>query len=285
MIATEEEQCTDDLYKDLEKLEDRIEKKLVECLFCGKVDFNDCFLEIQSGAGGTESNDWAMMLLRMYTRWAQINHGFDVQIIDKIEGEEVGIKSATIKIKGDNAYGWIKTEIGVHRLVRISPFDANSKRHTSFAKIFASPDIKEDIKITIAEKDIKIDTYRASGAGGQHVNKTDSAVRITHLPTKIVVQSQNSRSQHQNKAEAMQLLRSKLYEIEMRKKEEETNSARNTDESIGWGYQIRSYVLHPYQMIKDLRTGLEVGNTKSVLEGDLDQFIIAFLTKKGGGSD
>lgn len=270
----------DELCGDLLDLQVKVQKKKIECLFSGSADSNDCFLEIQSGAGGTESNDWAMMLMRMYMRWASIYHDFKVEIIDKIDGEEVGIKSATLKITGKNAYGWARTETGVHRLVRISPFDSNAKRHTSFAKIYVAPVIDDGIEIKIEEKDLKIDTYRASGAGGQHINKTDSAVRITHLPTKIVVQSQNSRSQHQNKAEAMQFLRSKLYEIELRKKEKEANLNRNTEDAIGWGYQIRSYVLHPYQMVKDLRTSHEVGNINAVLDGDLDQFIVATLTKK-----
>ncbi|WP_148205718.1 peptide chain release factor 2 [Neorickettsia risticii] len=273
-----EEGAMKDLERELLLLKEKIQKKEIECLFSGEADGNDCLLEIQSGAGGTESNDWAMMLLRMYTRWAEIYHKFQVQIVDKVEGEETGIKSCTLKVMGKNAYGWARTETGVHRLVRISPFDANAKRHTSFAKVFVSPCMEGEINISIDEKDLKIDTYRASGAGGQHVNKTESAVRITHLPSKIVVQSQSSRSQHQNKAEAIQMLKSRLYEIELRKKEEKVNAARNVEDSIGWGYQIRSYVLHPYQMIKDLRTGHEVGNITSVLDGDLDSFIIATIS-------
>ncbi|AHX11518.1 peptide chain release factor 2 [Neorickettsia helminthoeca str. Oregon] len=279
LASDEDEQETiKELEIELLALQEKIKKKEIECLFSGEADANDCFIEIQSGAGGTESNDWAMMLLRMYTRWAEIQHGFQVQIIDKVDGEETGIKSCTLKLLGANAYGWAHTETGVHRLVRISPFDANAKRHTSFAKVFVSPCIENAININIDEKDLKIDTYRASGAGGQHVNKTESAVRITHLPSKIVVQSQTSRSQHQNRAEALQMLKSKLYEIELRKKQDALNLARNVDASISWGYQIRSYVLHPYQMIKDLRTGYEVGNVTSVLDGKLDQFIIATLS-------
>lgn len=269
-----------ELKGELVTLKQQINNKKIECLFSGKADNNNCFLEIQSGAGGTESNDWALMLMRMYLRWAEHYHNFKTEIIDSVEGEEAGFKSITIKIIGKNAYGWAKTETGVHRLVRISPFDSNAKRHTSFAKVFVSPYIEENIEIKIDEKDLKIDTYRASGAGGQHINKTDSAVRITHLPSKIVVQSQSSRSQHQNKAEAMNLLRSKLYEIERLKKEAEMNAGRKQEDSIGWGYQIRSYVLQPYQMIKDLRTSYEVGNINAVLDGDLDPFIIAMLSRK-----
>lgn len=277
-LKENEDETLKELEKELSILKKKIQSKEIECLFSGEADGNDCFIEIQSGAGGTESNDWAAMLLRMYIRWAEIYRNFQVQIIDKVEGEETGIKSCTLKITGQNAYGWARTETGVHRLVRISPFDANAKRHTSFAKVFVSPCVEDEININIDEKDLKIDTYRASGAGGQHVNKTESAIRITHLPSKIIVQSQNSRSQHQNRAEAMRMLKSRLYEVELRKKEEKLNAARNVEDSISWGYQIRSYVLHPYQMIKDLRTGHEVGNVTSVLEGNLDSFIISAIS-------
>jgi len=250
-------------------------------LFSGKADSNDCYLEIHAGAGGTESQDWAEMLLRMYLRWAE-SHEFKTQIIDQLAGEEAGYKSITIKISGHNAYGWLKTESGVHRLVRISPFDSQSRRHTSFASAWVYPVIDNTIDIEIEEKDLRVDTFRASGAGGQHVNKTDSAIRITHLPTNIVVQCQDSRSQHRNRATALEMLKSRLYELELRKQEEERNSENAGKTEIGWGHQIRSYVLHPYQLIKDLRTGYESGNTSAILDGDLDAFIQASLSQKIG---
>lgn len=229
-------------------------------------------MEIHAGAGGTESQDWVEMLLRMYLRWCE-SHDFKTEIIDQLPGEEAGIKSVTLKIKGLNAYGWCKTESGVHRLVRISPFDSNARRHTSFASVWVYPEIDETIEVEIEEKDLRIDTYRASGAGGQHVNKTDSAIRITHIPTKIVVQCQNSRSQHRNRTEAMNMLRARLYELELQKRQEEADSANQAKTDIGWGHQIRSYVLQPYQLIKDLRTEYETSNTTAVLDGDLDAFI------------
>ena len=238
-------------------------------------------MEIHAGAGGTESQDWAQMLLRMYLRWAE-THDFKTEIIDENSGEEAGLKSVTIKISGYNSYGWSKTESGVHRLVRISPFDSSSRRHTSFASVWVYPEVDEHIEIEIDEKDLRIDTFRASGAGGQHINKTDSAIRITHLPTNIVVQCQNSRSQHRNRAEAYKMLRSRLYEAELQKQEEAKNASNESKTEIGWGHQIRSYVLHPYQMIKDLRTGFETGNTNAVLNGDLDGFINASLAAKIG---
>ena len=254
----------------------------IESLFSGEADANDCFLEIHPGAGGTESQDWAYMLLRMYVRWAE-RKGFKIEINDETPGDGAGIKSANIKISGHNAYGWAKSESGVHRLVRISPFDSNARRHTSFASVWASPVVDDNIEIEILDKDLRVDTFRASGAGGQHVNKTDSAIRITHMPTNIVVQCQNSRSQHQNRAEAMRMLRSRLYELELRKREEaaEATNAGKTD--IGWGHQIRSYVLHPYQMVKDLRTEIETSDTQSVLNGNLDAFMSAALAARIGG--
>jgi peptide chain release factor 2 len=263
------------------QLAKKIESLEVESLFSGEADSNDCYLEIHAGAGGTESQDWAEMLLRMYLRWAE-SHQFKTQIIDQLAGEEAGYKSITVKVSGHNAYGWLKTESGVHRLVRISPFDSQSRRHTSFASAWVYPVIDNTIEIEIDEKDIRVDTFRASGAGGQHVNKTDSAIRITHIPTNIIVQCQDSRSQHRNRAVAMEMLKSRLYELELRKQEEERNSENAAKTEIGWGHQIRSYVLHPYQLIKDLRTNHETGNTQAVLDGDLDAFIKASLSEKIG---
>lgn len=248
-----------------------------ESLFDEEADSNDCFIEIHSGAGGTESCDWAEMLLRMYLRWAD-KRNFSYEVIDENPGEEAGIKSVTFKIKGEYAFGWTKYESGVHRLVRISPFDSANRRHTSFASVWVYPVIDETINIEIEDKDIRIDTYRASGAGGQHVNKTDSAVRLTHLPTGIVSQCQNGRSQHKNKAEAMSMLKARLYELELRKRQEENEQANAEKTDNSWGNQIRSYVLHPYQMIKDLRTNAETGNTSAFLDGDLDNFMSTSLT-------
>ena len=256
-------------------LEKLINSNEINLLFSGEFDYNDAFLSINSGAGGTESNDWSEMLLRMYLRWCEKNK-YKVEIIDKLSGEDVGIKSATIKIYGPRALGWLKNESGVHRLVRISPFDANKKRHTSFSSVLVYPVIDSEITIDIDEKDIKIDTYRSSGAGGQHVNKTDSAIRITHLPTGIIVQSQNDRSQHKNKEEAISRLKSILYQHEIANKEKQAQSGQNKT-LIEWGYQIRSYVLHPYQMVNDLRTEHKIGNAAGVLEGDLDEFMIKKL--------
>lgn len=253
-------------------LEKQTRQLEVECLFSGEVDSNDCFLEIHAGAGGTESHDWAEMLLRMYSRFIE-RHNFKSEIMDEIEGEETGIKSITVKVIGHNAYGWLKTEGGVHRLVRISPFNAAGKRQTSFASVWVYPLIDDNINIEINEKDLRIDTYRASGAGGQHVNKTDSAVRITHLPTGIAVQSQNDRSQHRNRAEAFSMLKAKLYEIEMRKQQEKVDAMNATKTDNSFGHQIRSYVLHPYQMVKDLRHEYETSDTQKVLDGELDGFI------------
>ncbi len=255
-----------------------------ESLLSGEADGNDSFLEIHAGAGGTESQDWAEMLLRMYTRWAEA-HDYKVEWIEESPGEEAGIKSTTVRVTGDNAYGWLKTESGVHRLVRISPFDSGGRRHTSFASVWAYPVIEDDIEIEIEDKDLRIDTYRASGAGGQHVNRTDSAVRITHLPTNIVVQCQNDRSQHRNRASAMTMLRARLYELELQRREAEAQAEHQAKSDIGYGHQIRSYVLQPYQMVKDLRTNVEKGNPQAVLDGDLDDFMSAALAMRVGAGD
>jgi peptide chain release factor 2 len=268
----------------LHALHKEIKRRCIECLFSGQADGLDCFLEINAGAGGTESQDWAEMLLRMYMRWAD-QHGFKTENIHYLGGEEAGIKSAAIKIMGINAYGWAKTESGVHRLVRISPFDNNARRHTSFASVWVYPVINENITIEIDEKDLRVDTFRASGAGGQHVNKTDSAIRITHIPTNIVVQCQNSRSQHRNRAEAYDMLRSRLYELELQKQEEEKNKNNAQKTEIGWGHQIRSYVLQPYQMVKDLRTGFQSPSPSDVLDGNLDDFIMASLSARIAGGE
>ena len=258
-------------------------KSELESLLSGEVDANDCYLEINAGAGGTEAQDWANMLLRMYVRWAE-QHGYSVDVLEETSGDEAGIKSATIQVKGDNAYGWLKTETGVHRLVRISPFDSNARRHTSFSAVSVSPVIDDTIEIEILDKDLKVDTYRSSGAGGQHVNKTDSAVRMTHLPTGVVVSCQQQRSQQQNRLKAMEMLKAKLYELELRKREEAANVLEDAKSDIGWGHQIRSYVLQPYQMIKDLRTGVETSDSGGVLDGDLDPFLSAALAHRIQGS-
>jgi peptide chain release factor 2 len=252
------------------------EKMELESLLSGEVDANDCYVEINAGAGGTESQDWAQILVRMYVRWAE-QHECQVEWIEESAGEEAGLKSATFKVSGLNAYGWLKTEAGVHRLVRISPFDSQSRRHTSFASVWVYPVIDDSIDIEIEDKDLRIDTYRASGAGGQHVNKTDSAVRMTHLPTGIVVQCQNDRSQLRNRVTAMNMLRARLYEHELQRRESEAQEMQDAKTDIGWGHQIRSYVLHPYQMVKDLRTEVETGNAQAVLDGDLDRFLEASL--------
>jgi peptide chain release factor 2 len=262
--------------KELVQIATKARKLRIECLFTGEVDGNDCFLEINAGAGGTESHDWALMLMRMYLRWAEQNK-FKTEIIDELDGEEAGIKSATIKISGINAYGWCKSESGVHRLVRLSPFNAAGKRQTSFASVWVYPVIDDNIKIEINEKDLRVDTYRASGAGGQHVNKTDSAVRITHLPTNIAVACQSDRSQHKNRAEAMSMLKSRLYEIEMQKKQSAIDAQNASKTDNGWGHQIRSYVLHPYQMVKDLRTDYETSDSNAVLNGEISNFMSAYL--------
>ena len=248
-------------------------------LMNGEADQNNAFVEIHAGAGGTESQDWAEMLQRMYVRWAE-SKTYRVSLLQESRGEEAGIKSSTIKISGDFTYGWLKRESGIHRLVRISPFDSNKRRHTSFASIWVYPEIDEKIEIDINETDLRIDTYRASGAGGQHVNKTDSAVRITHIPTKVVVQCQNDRSQHKNKSNAMAMLKSRLYELELQKRKEEENKIHSEKKDIGWGHQIRSYVLHPYKLIKDLRTNHESSNVNDILNGDIDEFLEKSLTLK-----
>jgi peptide chain release factor 2 len=256
---------------------ERSEKAELEALLSGEADGNDCYIEIHAGAGGTESQDWAGMLRRMYVRWANA-HDMKVEEVEEHSGDEAGIKSATLQIKGENAYGWLKSESGVHRLVRISPFDSNARRHTSFASIWVYPVIDDSIEVEILDKDVRTDTYRASGAGGQHVNKTDSAVRLTHEPTGIVVACQNGRSQHQNRATAWDMLRARLYELELQKRQEATQAVEDTKSEIGWGHQIRSYVLQPYQMVKDLRTNVETSDTSGVLDGDLDKFLAASLS-------
>jgi peptide chain release factor 2 len=266
----------------LAALAERAEGDKVKALLSGEADGNDTYLEINAGAGGTESNDWAEMLQRMYTRWAE-RHGYKVELIDYHAGEQAGIKSATLLLKGDNAYGYAKTESGVHRLVRISPFDSNARRQTSFASVWVYPVIDDSIDIEINDSELRIDTYRASGAGGQHINTTDSAVRITHLPTGIVVACQNQRSQHKNRAEAYNQLRARLYEHELRKREEEANAVNATKTDIGWGHQIRSYVLQPYQLVKDLRTGVTSTAPSDVLDGALDPFMAAALSQRVTG--
>ena len=260
----------------------RAEKQRLQSMLSGEADGNDAFVEIHAGAGGTESQDWAQMLFRMYTRWAE-QHDYKLQLIEESEGEAAGIKSATIRVNGENAYGWLKSEAGVHRLVRISPFDSNARRHTSFSSVTVYPVIDQSINIDIPEKDVRIDVYRASGAGGQHVNKTESAVRITHIPTGIAVACQTERSQHQNRAYCWEMLKSKLYEIELEKKKAETGAFVGEKSDIGWGHQIRSYVLQPYQLVKDLRTGVESRTPGDVLDGDLDPFMAAALAQEVGG--
>ena len=272
-------ETVNDAKTELEALKKEIKTKELEALLSGEADKNDCFIEIHPGAGGTESCDWAEMLYRMYLKWAE-KKKYGVELIEEQVGEEAGIKSATIKITGINAYGWLKGESGVHRLVRISPFDSAGRRHTSFASIWVYPVIDDSINIEINEKDCRIDTYRASGAGGQHINKTDSAVRITHIPTGIVVQSQSQRSQFKNKDEAWAMLKSKLYELELKKREEKAEMIEASKSDINFGYQIRSYVLYPYQMVKDLRTEIQTSDTSGVLDGEIDIFLSAFLTSK-----
>ncbi len=266
----------------LAALAEKAERDKVTALLAGEADANDTYIEVNAGAGGTESQDWAEMLQRMYSRWAE-RHGYKVELVDHHAGEQAGIKSATLLVKGENAYGYAKTESGVHRLVRISPYDSSARRHTSFASVWVYPMIDDNIDVEINESELRIDTYRASGAGGQHINTTDSAVRITHLPTGIVVQCQNQRSQHKNKAEAFNQLRAKLYEAELQKREAEANATAAAKTDIGWGHQIRSYVLQPYQMVKDLRTGVTSTSPSDVLDGDLDRFMAAALSQKVTG--
>ncbi len=266
----------------LKRLKAEVGRREMEALLSGEADSNDCYLEVHAGAGGTESQDWAGMLMRMYVRWAEA-HDYKVEWVEETEGEGAGLKSATVLVKGHNAYGWLKSENGVHRLVRISPFDANARRHTSFASVNVFPVLDESIKVDIDEKDVRVDVMRAGGAGGQHVNKTESAVRLTHIPTNIVVKCQNDRSQHRNRAQAWDMLRAKLFELEVQKREEKAAAEQAAKTDIGWGHQIRSYVLQPYQMVKDLRTGVSTSNTGGVLDGDLDEFMQAALAQKAFG--
>jgi len=283
LADAEGDQATlDEVQAALAELRDEARRRQFESLLSGEADINDAFLEVHAGAGGTESQDWAEMLLRMYVRWAE-QHGYKVEWIEESPGEEAGIKSATVKIVGPNAYGWLKTESGVHRLVRISPYDSAGRRHTSFASVYVYPEIDDSIDIEILDKDLRIDTYRASGAGGQHVNKTDSAIRITHLPTGIVVACQTDRSQHRNRAMAFDMLKARLYERELAIREAAAQAAEDLKTDIGWGHQIRSYVLQPYQMVKDLRTGVETSNSGGVLDGDLDSFMQAALAQRVTG--
>jgi peptide chain release factor 2 len=268
----------------LTELKERLARLQLEALLDGEADANDAFLEIHAGAGGTESQDWAEMLQRMYARWAEA-HGYKLEWIEESPGEEAGIKSVTLKVIGPNAYGWLKAESGVHRLVRISPFDSQARRHTSFASVWVYPVVDETIEVDIQDKDVRVDTYRASGAGGQHVNKTDSAIRLTHMPTGIVVACQTDRSQHRNRAMAYAMLRARLYELELQKRREAAEAEAASKSDIGWGHQIRSYVLQPYQMVKDLRTGVEKGNAQGVLDGDLDDFLEAALAQGVTGAE
>jgi peptide chain release factor 2 len=268
----------------LKRLRSEVGRRETEALLSGEADANDSYVEVHAGAGGTESQDWANMLLRMYTRWAE-QHGYKIEYLEETGGEEAGIKSGTVAVKGRNAYGWLKTENGVHRLVRISPFDSNARRHTSFASVNVYPVIDDRIQVDIKESDVRVDTLRASGAGGQHVNKTESAIRLTHVPTNIVVYCQNDRSQHRNRAQAWQMLRARLYEMELKKREAKAAAEQAAKTDIGWGHQIRSYVLQPYQMVKDLRTGVFTSNTNAVLDGDLDQFMEAALAQRAFGTE
>jgi peptide chain release factor 2 len=282
--AEEDRKTVADAQAALEKLRAEASRREMEALLSGEADANDGYVEVHAGAGGTESQDWANMLLRMYTRWAE-QHGYKIEYLEETEGEEAGIKSATVMVKGRNAYGWLKTENGVHRLVRISPFDSNARRHTSFASVNVYPVIDDRIQVDIKESDVRVDTLRASGAGGQHVNKTESAIRLTHIPTNIMVYCQNDRSQHRNRAQAWQMLRARLYEMELKKREAKAAAEQAARTDIGWGHQIRSYVLQPYQMVKDLRTGVSTSNTGAVLDGDLDHFMEAALAQKAFGKE
>jgi peptide chain release factor 2 len=284
--AENDDKAVTDAEAALKRVKTELARRELEALLSGEVDANDCFLEVHAGAGGTESQDWAGMLMRMYVRWAE-QHGLKVEWLEETEGDGAGIKSATIEVKGRNAYGWLKSEHGVHRLVRISPFDANARRHTSFASVNVFPVLDDSIKIDINEADVRVDTMRAGGAGGQHVNKTESAIRLTHIPTNIVVKCQNDRSQHRNRAQAWDMLRARLYERELKMREEKALASNAAKTDIGWGHQIRSYVLQPYQMVKDLRTGISTSNTGGVLDGDLDEFMQAALAQRafGGGPE
>lgn len=279
--ADDDEEVSADVMAHLDELQSRAKRGEMEALLSGEVDANDAFLEVHAGSGGTEAQDWAEMLERMYCRWAE-NRKYKVEFLEETEGDVAGIKSITLKISGHNAYGWLKSETGVHRLVRISPFDSAGRRHTSFASVGVYPVIDDDIEIEVNESDCRIDTYRASGAGGQHINKTDSAVRITHIPTGIVVQCQNQRSQFQNRDAAWKMLKARLYELELKKREAQAQDMRDAQTDIGWGHQIRSYVLQPYKMIKDLRTEVETSDAKAVLDGEIDLFLTAALAHKVG---
>jgi len=280
--AEGDEEMANDAVASLAALAERTEKDKVAALLAGEADANDTYVEVNAGAGGTESQDWAEMLQRMYSRWAE-RHGMKVELVDYHAGEQAGIKSATLLLKGENAYGYAKTESGVHRLVRISPYDSNARRHTSFASVWVYPVVDDDIDVEVNESELRIDTYRASGAGGQHINTTDSAVRITHLPTGIVVACQNQRSQHKNRAEAMKMLKARIYEAELQRREAEANAEHAAKTDIGWGHQIRSYVLQPYQLVKDLRTGVTSTSPSDVLDGDLDRFMAAALSQRVTG--
>ena len=281
--AEKDQKAITDAEEVLKRLKVEVSRRELEALLSGEADSNDSYLEVHAGAGGTESQDWANMLLRMYTRWAE-QHGYKVEYLEETPGEEAGIKSVTIEVKGRNAFGWLKSEDGVHRLVRISPFDSNARRHTSFASVNVYPVIDDRIIVDIKEADVRTDTMRASGAGGQHVNKTESAIRLTHIPTNIVVFCQNDRSQHRNRAQAWQMLRARIYEMELKKREAQAAAEQAAKTDIGWGHQIRSYVLQPYQMVKDLRTGVATSATGDVLDGDLDQFMEAALAQKAFGT-
>lgn len=283
-LCEDDETLSSEIYSQLEQLEQDAKRGELEALLAGEADGNDAYIEIHAGSGGTEAQDWAEMLLRMYVRWAE-KHSYKVEYQEETEGDVAGLKSVTIKVLGHNAYGWLKSESGVHRLVRISPFDSAGRRHTSFASVGVFPVIDDTIEIDINEADCRIDTYRASGAGGQHINKTDSAVRITHIPTGIVVQSQSQRSQFQNRDNAWKMLKARLYEMEMQKRSAEALEQRDAQGDNGWGYQIRSYVLQPYRMVKDLRTNAETSDYKAVLDGDIDMFLAAALAAKAGGDD
>ena len=281
--AEDDQEVVAEAEEAIRAMQDTVRQRQIEALLSGETDGNDTYLEVHAGAGGTESQDWAQMLLRMYSRYAERN-GFKVELESETPGEEAGLKSATLLVKGENAHGWLKTESGVHRLVRISPFDSAARRQTSFASVWVYPVIDDNVEIDIQDKDIRVDTYRSSGAGGQHVNTTDSAVRITHIPTGIVVTS-SEKSQHQNRANAMKALRARLYDLEMKKRLEATQDAHDSKTEIGWGHQIRSYVLQPYQMVKDTRTNVESTNPAGVLDGDLTEFLEAALASKIAGSD
>ncbi|QCE34892.1 peptide chain release factor 2 [Acetobacteraceae bacterium] len=282
--AEDDQEVIQESLKALSSIRDRAAKAEIESLLSGEADSNDCYLEINAGAGGTEAQDWSQMMMRMYLRWGEAN-GYKLTVLESSDGEQAGIKSVTLRFEGLNAYGWLKTESGVHRLVRISPFDSAARRHTSFASVWVYPVVDDSIEIEILDSDLRVDTFRASGAGGQHINKTDSAIRITHEPTGIVVACQTDRSQHRNRATAMQMLRARLYEAELQRREAEAAETEAGKTEIGWGHQIRSYVLAPYQMVKDLRTGVEKTNPDAVLDGDLSDFMAAALAAKMGGDE